>query len=227
MKQNYFLSLIFLIQSLSTFAQVGINKEYPTATLDVSGTVLVQEKLYLENPGRYVGQGNSKLLMINEQGTIIQYNIANGSYGPLNYVQFVFRNTSDHGLDRGYNTRISATKYKLAVHGYSFNKVINGRLNTNFTLRKTSGYPRDNQSRYIEGHQFYAYIGGPSYNRTWFIKGFVNNSQFYVGNSPMSVDIYMDVLIYRNDFITKFGTSVGVIDMKKKTTATAPLPPGF
>lgn len=229
MKQNYFLLLIFLIQGLSIFAQVGINNEYPTATLDVSGTVLVQEKLYLENPGVYGGNGNAKLLMINDEGTIIQYNISNGSYGPLNYVQIVFKNTSSYGLDRGYNTKISASKYKLAVHGFYFNKIIGGVLNTNLTLRKTSGYPNSDRDLYIEGHQFYAYVDGPAENRTWFIKGFVNNSQFYLGNNnnAQTVDIYMDVLIYRNDFITKFGTSARVINMVKRDTATAPLPPGF
>lgn len=230
MKHQFFLIIILFFQGMDSYAQVGINKQNPTATLDVSGNVLVREKLYLEDPGQYNGEGDSKFLMINNQGEIIRFNLANGSYGPLNYVQMVFKKTSSFGLDQGYNTKISASKYKLAVHGFYFNNIDQeGVINANYTLRKTSGYPYWNRSRYIEGHQFYAYIGGPTGNRTWYIKGFINDSQFYLGNNsgPQTIDIYMDVLIYRNDFITKFGATNTVIDLNQMDTATAPLPFGF
>lgn len=222
MKKKYLLLFIISLQYISSLGQVGINRSNPTATLDVGGEVLVREKVYLENPGTYQGNGNSKLLMVNPEGDIIRYNITNGSYGPLNYVQMVFKNTSSTGLSGGYDTKISATKYKLAIHGFYFNKVIRGELNTNLTLRKTSG---NNRERYIEGHQFYAYIK----DGTWWIKGFVQDSQFFIGNNndEQTVDIYMDVLIYRNDFITKFLSNIRTVDMSGRTTATAELPGGF
>lgn len=222
MMLKFHLFLLFIFQGLFAVAQVGINQPNPTATLDVRGNVLVQDKLYLENPGRYLGDENSKLLMVNNNGNIIQYNIANNPYGPINYVQYVFKNTSNSGLVNGFNTKISATKYKLAVHGFSFNRLGNG----NITLRKTSGNP-SRMERFIEGHQFYAYIGGPSNNRTWFIKGFVNDSQFFLGPNLSNVDIYMDVLIYRNDFITKFFPQPRIVNMNKQRTAIATLPFGF
>lgn len=214
MKQIYFLFSILFIQSLGLLAQVGINNQSPNATLDVNGDVLVQDKLYLENPGKYIQDPDSKLLMINDDtGEVIKYDVENSVFGPLNYVQFVFNNVSNFGLDGGYNTKIDATNYTLAVHGFYFN--IDG--NTNISFRSVDS------NTYVEGHQFYAYVQGG----VWWVKGLVNNSQFYTNNNLSAVDIYMDVIIYRNDFITKIWDTPQTIDMLESPTQTAPLPAGF
>lgn len=221
MKHIYLLLSIFFIQSFYVHAQVGINNENPDATLDVNGNVLVRKKLYLENPGTYSNTSNSKLLMIKNDGAIIKYDVANSAFGPLNYVQYLFSNTSSYGLDGGYNTKISAAKYTLAVHGFSFSRASDD--NTNITPRKTSGSPKKDRTQYIEGHQFYAYESGG----TWWIKGFVNNSQFHYTDSTVNVNIFMDVIIYRNNFITKIWNTPQTINMGKQAMGTAPLPTGF
>src|SRR5690606_30760953 len=111
MIQKYILLSIFFTQSVFMAAQVGINNQNPEATLDVSGDVRVREKLFLQDPGIYTNASNSELLMIKDSNNeIIKYNIVDSEYGPLNYVQFVFENTSDNGLKEGYNTKINATK---------------------------------------------------------------------------------------------------------------------
>lgn len=215
MRHKYLLFTLFFVQSIWLVAQVGINNINPTASLDVTGNVLVQKKLILEDSRNYTGETSSKLLMIHNDGSIIHYNIGSSSYGPLNFVQYVFRNTSYNGLTGGYNTRIDASKYTLAVHGFYFVRSYDG--NGNVSFRSAAG------SRYVEGQQFYAYVQGG----TWRIKALVNNSRFYIGYDLANVDIYMDVLIYRNNFITKVGNTTQAINMGGQQTATAPLPNGF
>ncbi|MGO3184573.1 MAG: hypothetical protein ACTIJ9_17225 [Aequorivita sp.] len=215
MRQKYLLFSLFFAQSICLVAQVGINNINPSASLDVTGNVLVQEKLILEDSRNYTGETSSKLLMIHNDGSIIHYNIGSSSYGPLNFVQYVFKNTSNYGLTDGYNTRIDASKYTLAVHGYYFVRSSDG--NGNVSFRSING------AQNVQGQQFYAYVQGG----TWRIKALVNNSRFYIGYVLANVDIYMDVLIYRNNFITKVETTPRVINMGRQTTRTAPLPAGF
>lgn len=201
-------------------AQVGINNPSPSATLDVSGNVLAQGNLFLENPGSDTGVSTSKLLVIKDSdNAVARYNVAGSAYGPLNYVQFKFENTSTFGLRDGYNTKISAAKYTLAVHGYFFT-THEAQPSTSVSFRSTID---PNRTRKIEGYQFYAYVVGGE----WWIKGFVNNSEAYKGDSKMNIDLYLDILIYRNNFITKTWEDTEVIDMGKARTKTVPLPPGF
>ncbi len=216
MKYSLFVFSILVLNSISLVAQVGINNTNPTATLDVVGDVLLQGKLYLEEPGKYTSSPTSKLLMVdNVNGVVNKYDIATSSFGPLNYVRFVFNNTSDYGLDAGYDTKISATKYTVAVHGYSFTR--NG--DTNLTLRSTTN------NTYVEGHQFYAYVDGNT--NTWWLKAFVNNSRFYIGTNLTPVDLSLDLIVYRNNFITKIWDTPQTVNMGGNATATAPLPAGF
>ena len=199
-------------------AQVGVNNQNPTASLDVIGDVLVQEKLYLENPGIYTGEANAKLLVIKDSdNAVVIYDVANSSYGLLNYVKFIIKGVSYDGLKGGFNTKIDASKYTIAVHGFSFDK----EGDTNVFLRSTG----PNGSQYVEGHQFYAYVSG----NTWWLKGLVNNSQFRSGvnNNTTNVDITMDVIIYRNDFVTKIWKTTQSIDMGREPEGTVPLPVGF
>ena|SRR5690554_244343 len=219
-KVLYFFSAL-LFNSACLLAQVGIGTDSPTSTLDVKGNVLVQQKLYLEEPGSYTGEENSSFLVINNNDAILKYNVATSSFGPINYVQFVVRNVSNLGLRNGFNTKISADNYTLAVHGFYFLR--SSDSNTNISFRKTSGTPEDNRTRYIEGQQFYAYIQ----DGTWWLKAFVNNSQFYLGDAVANPDIYMDVIIYRNNFITKIFPTVQNINMEGRNEKTVPLPAGF
>lgn len=221
MKQKLFLFTLLLMQSLWLVAQVGILNNSPAATLDVVGNVLVQQKMYLEAPGSFTSGPDAKLLMIDPNaGSVIKYDITNSSFGPLNYAQFIFRNVNEKGLNgtgrnSGYDTKIDATKYTLAVHGFYFLKT--GTNATSVYLLSGSGGGTS-----IHGQQFYAYIDGT----TWRLKGFVNNSQFYEAGAKTNIDLYMDVIIYRNEFITKV---VGVqnVDMGASTTKTVPLPIEF
>lgn len=214
MKYRIFLFFIFFIQSFNMLSQVGVNNPTPAATLDVVGDVLIREKLYLENPGGYDADPTSNLLMINTStDSVINYDLDSSSFGPLNYVQFAFMNTSSFGLDQGYNTKISAAKYTVAVHGYAFRR----GDNTNVSLRSSTS------STYIEGHQFYAYVQGGE----WHINAFVNNSRFYLGSSPTQVDLYLDLIVYRTNFITKVFDTAQVVDMSKAPTGDAVLPTGF
>ena len=221
MRKVFYFFTVLLFNSACLLAQVGIGTEFPTSTLDVNGDVLVQSKLYLEHPGSYTGEENSSFLVINNKDAILKYNVASSSFGPINYVQFVVRNVSNHGLRDGFDTKIDAENYTLAVHGFYFLRTRDN--NTNISFRKTSGTPEANRTRYVEGQQFYAYIQ----NGTWWLKAFVNNSQFYVGNTLANPDIYMDVIIYRNNFITKIFPEVQTVDMGRNPTKTVPLPAGF
>ncbi len=213
MKRNYILFSLFLVQSFLVCAQVGINNATPAATLDVVGDVYVRQSLFLENPGTYVNSPTANLLMYNNTtGDVVKYDMAGSSFGPLNYVQFAFINTSNYGLDGGYDTKIDVTKYTVAVHGYSFDR----GGNTNVVSRSLTN------SANVEGYQIYAYEN----NGTWWLKAFVNNSRFYI-TSLTNVDIYLDLIIYRNNFITKIWDTPQTIDMGGSDTGTAPLPAGF
>lgn len=204
------------------FAQVGINKNNPQATLDSGGDVLVRKKLFLENPGKYTVGDEVMMLVINSNSAVTKYDIENSVYGPLNYVQYVFNGVGTSGLSAagGFDTKINSDLYNIAVHGYSFTTPTGG---TSVTNRKVSGAPTANRTRYMEGQQFYAYI----LNGTWRLRGFVNNSNFYDGNDATRVNIKMDVIIYRKNFITKVNEGVISVDMNENETGTAPLPTTF
>lgn len=218
MKSRCFIFTILVLQSAWLLAEVGINNPNPTATLDVIGAVKVQQKLYLENPGSYTSGPDSKLLMLdNTTGSMIKFDVAESDFGPLNYVQFKLNNVSDFGLDGGFDTKISAAKYTVAVHGYFFDR----SADTNLFLRSNGS------GNYVEGQQFYAYVSGD----TWWLRASVNNSRFYrrVNNvtNTTPVDFTMDLIVYRNDFITKIWSTPQTVNMAAGSTATAPLPAGF
>lgn len=211
------------MQSIWLFAQVGINKTNPSATLDSGGDVLVRGKLFLENPGKYSGTDEVKMLVINSASAVTKYDIENSSFGPLNYVQYVFNNVATSGLSAsgGFDTKIDAAKYTIAVHGFSFTSTSGG---TSVTNRKvTGGSPPKNRTRYMEGQQFYSYV----VDGTWRLRGFVNNSNFYNSATEIQINLKMDVIIYKNDFITKVHSGVISVDMNDATSGTAPLPSGF
>lgn len=205
-----------LSSSTVIWAQVGINNPNPTATLDVNGGVSAEGKLFLENPGNSTQIRGSKLLIkkINEQ--VVQYDIDKSKYGPINYVQFIFRNTNTHGL-QDYDTKISATKYLVTVQGFYF-LIAHPVNSTNVTVRSE----RDNSK--VEGFQMYAYID--TFTQTWHIKGFVNNSTFQYNSADGNIDLYMNLIIFRNGLIAKPLDDVEV-NMGNSDTLTAPLPTEF
>lgn len=216
MKLPYGYLIIFLLNTGFLMAQVGINNPDPQYTLDVNGSVLVHKHLYLENPGDSDQIRGSNLLIQKTNGQIVRYNIEQSKYGPINYVQFVFQDTSTNGLT-GYDTRISAEKYLVTVQGFYFLKA--GTNDTNITIKSTL----DNTK--VEGFQFYAYID--TNTNTWHIKGFVNNSKFQ-DNSLLdtSIDLYMNLIIFRNGFIAKPLHDV-VVNMGQLETKSVNVPSGF
>lgn len=209
-------TIILLLNSLVSFSQVGINTTTPNATLEVVGDVKIDSSLFLENPSQFYQIKNSDLLINTTANNIIQYDIALSKYGPINYAQFIFRNTSTHGLE-AYNTKISVDKYILTIQGFYF-KAAGG--NTNVLLGSTL----DNNN--IEGLQFYAYPNTTT--NTWFIKAVVNNSTFRSGPGygEKPIDIFLNVIIYRRGFIAKTIPD-RTVNMSNLETGTTTVPTGF
>lgn len=200
-------------------AQVGINTTTPTALLDVNGDARLEGDLYLENPGEYNVIRGSKLLINTVGNEIIQYDIAKSKYGPINYVKFAFKNTNTLGL-KSYDTKISTADYLVTVQGYYFTGPNNN----------TSIMPHSkNSDEDIEGFQMYAYPNPDT--ETWFLTAKFNNGASFRASSggayvDVQVDIYMNLIIYRNGFISKRQKIIPV-NMNGAETATAPLPAGF
>ncbi|MEH6407600.1 MAG: hypothetical protein V7767_09980 [Leeuwenhoekiella sp.] len=199
-----------------TSAQVGINNTSPAAMLDVTGNVKVENKLFLENPGEFNIIRGSKLLIQKTNTDIVEYDIPASKYGPINYAQLVFQNTSATGL-QDYDTKISTSKYYVTIQGYYF--LQNGNNATSVLSSSLSG------DDYVEGFQVYAYPN--SSTNTWYIRAFINNGSFKdSGSNDINVDLYLNTIIYRNGFITKSINDVSV-NMGGSSTATVPLPVGF
>jgi hypothetical protein len=221
MRKGIFFFLLNLIHLNLIFGQVGINTDTPTSTLDVVGDVLINDKLYLEDPDAFSVIQNSKLLVKSTSNTILRYDINVSKYGPVNYSQFVFTNLSTNGL-QDYDTKIPINDYLVTISGYYYYKA--ETTDTNVVLNSLTS--PDN----IEGYQIYAYKN--LVEGTWFLKAFVNNSQFQVEddanlnlfNNP--IDLYLNLIIYRDRFITKDKSTI-VVSMGNSETATAPLPAGF
>lgn len=202
------------------FGQVGINTQNPSATLEVNGDMLVREKLYLEGESLFGYMTGAKMLVEKTDDTWANYDIAASKYGPINYVQVKFARVSPYGL-QDYNTKISTDKYIVSVQGVYYLKAGSSTDANVFLESNKSGL--DN----IEGPQFYAYEG-PGNN--WYIKGFVNNSTFKgaVGNNmtDINIDLYMNIIIYRRDFIAKKHNTIQV-NLGGSETGTANKPSGF
>lgn len=214
-KNIFLISIVTIIQGISVMAQVGINNANPSATLDVTGSVVVQKNLFLENPQAFSMIRGSKMLIQKTDDQIVQYDIDISKYGPINYVQFVFRNTHTSGL-KDYDTKISPTDYLVTVQGYYF--LASGNNSTSVTIKSMTH--DDN----IEGFQMYAYIHASK--KTWHIRGFVNNSNFQHDNGNTPIDLYMNLIIYRNGFIAKPLEDI-IVNMNNSETKTARLPSGF
>lgn len=201
-------------------AQVGINTLAPSATLEVIGDVKLDGSLTLENPGNNTQIRGSKFLIRSTSNELLKYDISMSKYGPINYAEFAFTNLACDGL-LDYDTKISSTKYYVSIQGYSFGEAGSGRAGS---IMPHSTNSNDN----IEGYQFYAYIN-PS-TQTWWLKAFVNDSQFQLYNGTTyvntEIDMFLNVMIYRNGFISKAQSDIAV-DMGNLSSGTAPLPPGF
>tara|TARA_Y100000815_G_scaffold184851_1_gene168706 strand:+ start:724 stop:1380 length:657 start_codon:yes stop_codon:yes gene_type:complete len=218
MKQQVIILFILILGICANgFSQVGINTITPSADvlLEVNGNVKLADKLFLEGPGDFSQIRGSKLLIQKTNSAIIQYDIQQSKYGPINYAQFIFRNTAPQGI-QDYNTKISSTDYLVTVQGYYFLRYSTNE--TSVLAHSLSG------NDYVEGFQVYAYPN--SSTGTWYIRAFINNGTFRAGSSDINVDLYLNLIIYRNGLISKTQTSVPV-DMNGSDTATAPLPPGF
>ncbi len=218
--RNFTITIFLLLIGTGTIlAQVGINNTSPSSTLDVTGDVKTDGSLFLENPGEYTQIRGSKLLILSPTDNIIEYDITQSKYGPINYAEFVFRNLSTNGL-QDYDTKISTDDYIVTVQGYYYLETVTD----NTSVMTHSNITDDN----IEGYQMYAYAN-PATN-TWFLRAFVNNSEFHTKQgsnfSSTAVDMYLNIIIYRKGFITKGLNSVS-IDMANSETGTAPLPAGF
>ena len=213
--KTYFWVLLFLGLKLSVTAQVGVNTDTPQATLDVVGAAKIDDKLFLENPGNSDVIRGSKLIIEKTDRSIVQYNIDVSKYGPINYAEFVFRNTPKAGIT-DYDTKISTANYTVSVQGYYFRE--NGSNNTSTHIVSTDG------NTVVEGYQVYAYKNTGT--NTWFIRCLVNDGYFEGANTSANLDIYMNLIIYRKRFIAK---EVGnfYVNMTQMESGTLVKPSGF
>ena len=216
--KNYVLSIVFFLSFCTSWAQIGIKTTNPLKTLDVAGDVKIDQSLFLENPGAEIQIRDAKLLVRKTNNGIIKYDIGISKYGPINHAEFAFMGLNKNGL-HDYDTKISIDDYLVTVQGFYFKEA--GSTNYNVVLNSTV----DNDN--IEGYQFYAYKNTST--NTWFLKGLVNDSIFResIGTiTDTQVDLFLNLIIYRSNFITKEHTPI-IIDMGNVTTGSAPLPAGF
>ncbi|GHC51484.1 hypothetical protein [Ulvibacter litoralis] len=217
--KNTTLYILFFVVNLTVYAQVGINTSSPSATLDVVGNVKTDLSLFLENPGEYTQIRDSKLLIKSTTDEVLKYNLLVSKYGPTNYAEYVFKDLSTNGL-QDYDTKIATSEYIVTVQGFYFVEAITG----NTDIMSHSNIRNNN----IEGHQIYAYKNTTT--NTWFLRGFINNGTFRSNNGSAYVDspidLYLNVIIYRNGFITKEQSGI-TVDMGNSETGVAPLPSGF
>ncbi len=207
--------LLAQITHISLFAQVGINTDTPQASLDVVGSGKAENKLYLENPGNSDVIRGSKLIIEKTDKSIVQYDIDVSKYGPINYAEFVFKNTPKAGIT-DYDTKINTSDYTVSVQGYYF--VENGSNSTNVHIVSTNG------DSVVEGFQVYTYKNTTT--NTWFIRCLVNHGYFEAANTSANLDIYMNLIIYRQCFIAKEVANY-YINMNRIQIGTLPKPPGF
>lgn len=213
------LAFLLLLATTPTISQVGVNNTSPTSTLDVTGDVKTDGVVYLEDPGSANGIRNSKLLVQSSAGSIKKYDIDQSKYGPINYAEFAFRNLSKDGL-QDYDTKISTEDYIVTIQGYYYLEA--GTGDTDIMAYSTVSI--DN----IEGYQFYAYPNATT--GTWWLRAFVNNSEFHTRISGVfaatPIDMFLNLIIYRRGFISKSNSAM-TIDMGNLETGTAPLPVGY
>lgn len=210
------LYIVTFLTGYLAFAQVGINTSTPSAMLEVNGDTKLDEKLYLEDPGDNLEIRGAKLLIERSDNSIVQYDIDKSKYGPINYAKLVFENTSKNGIT-DYDTKISTTDYIVGIQGYYFRGYSDG--NTSI-VSQSSVSTND-----IEGFQVYAYKN--LVTNTWFIRASVNNSIFRrTDNANITVNIYMNVFIFRTGFISKESPSLD-IDMGLLPIKTVSKPTGF
>lgn len=217
--KNIYIFLIIFLSFKPVCAQVGINTTTPSTTLDVVGDVKLNNSLYLENPGDNSQIRGSKLLIRSTTNDLLKYDITASKYGPINYAEFSFNDLSTNGL-YDYDTKISTTDYIVCVEGYRFHD----ETPTETSVMPHSLISNDN----IEGYQIYAYANTTT--QTWWLRAFVNNSEFTVrqGSSyeVTTIDMILNIIIYRRGFIAKSQTPINV-DMGAVDSGTAPLPTGF
>lgn len=217
--QNIYILLMIVLSFSPIHAQVGINTNTPSATLEVIGDVKLDSSLYLESPGNNPQIRGSKLLIRSTANELLRYDITASKYGPINYAEFSFNDLSTYGL-YDYDTKISTADYIVSVEGYRFHDE---------TPSETSVMPHSLIYNYnIEGYQIYAYEN--STTQTWWLRAFVNNSEFMVrqgnGYEVTTIDMILNIIIYRRGFIAKSLTPINV-DMGAVDSGTAPLPTGF
>lgn len=218
MKQ-YILIILATISIQLGYTQVGINTTTPNSALDVVGDTKLDGRLYLENPGAVSDIRNSKLLVQSTGGEIKKYDIDVSKYGPINYAEFIFRNLSKNGL-QDYDTKISVSDYIVTVQGFYYLEAGTGDTD----IMAHSNLSNDN----IEGFQVYAYANATT--GTWFLRAFVNNSEFHtrIGSvfAATPIDMFLNLIIYRRGFISKSLNSISV-DMGNSETGTVAAPTGF
>ena len=214
MHYNLYILITFICSALTVSAQVGINTATPNTDLDVDGFTIIEDKLYLEDPGESTQIRGSKLLIQRTDNSIVQYNLQVSKYGPINYAELVLKGTNKSGVE-DFDTKIPIAPYNVTLQGYYF--LENETNGTSVITQSTNGNNK------IEGFQAYAYKG----TTTWHVKVFVNNSIFRVtNNDAIQVDIYINLIIFREGLLAKEINSIEV-DLNKKKTGTAPLPAGF
>ena len=208
-------NLLFAVFSIIggiLFSQVGIGlptNYTPTESLEVNGTFQLHpdNELYFENIGAYTGTSGNSLLMVKNltTNTLNKFDPEVMPFSAITFVPYHFDNVSPHGL-HDYDTGISATNFYLTIGGF-------------FVLTDSGG-----TSIFVDGSasQFPVYSARAFVqNGTWHLKFDLNNNRQFEHN----VDIYLNVSVYYNAFLTKTN-STRMVDMSGSATGTTPAPDG-
>jgi len=211
-----YLSLVTSLFFTAAFSQVGIGTTTPTETLEVVGNAKLSGELFLENPGGFTTINGQKFLIETNTGAIQKLDVGTAKYGPINHATYTFNNVAEIGL-HDFNTNIPASKYLLAIHGYSL-----GNSSTFFKSLSVDDT--------VEGFVFRAYKKGTPGNKTWWLQFYCNNSKFYNGGF-VKENIILEVIIYRKNLLASDDGSVITVNMQNKPKAnnsgnanTAPAP---
>jgi len=219
MYKSLLLILTAYFFSSSLFSQVGINTDTPSAMLDVVGNVKIDESLFLENIAENQQIRGANLIIQTTDNRFLKYDTAISKYGPINYSKLIFEELSPDGLI-DYDTKIDINDYSVTIQGYFF--VINSNKSPEVLLRN------DAERDIVEGYQIHAFkdLG----TNTWHLQAIANNSRFYNpslnGFPATTIDMEINLVIFRNGFITKPGPDV-TIDMQNNTTNRVLPPTGF
>lgn len=212
MKMKTTLFTIFSLLSLLIFGQVGIGlpaNQTPTETLEVNGVFQLHDgnELFLENAGPYMGTSGNSIMMVHntDTNTLNKFDPSSMPFAAITFIPYHFDNVSAHGL-HNYDTKIDASKFYITIGGFF---VLKEDGNTSIEMTGSdSHFPLYSARAFVQ-------------NGTWRLKFDLNNNRQF----DHLVDIYLNVSVYYNNFLTKTNT-VKSVNMNGNTSGSTSKPDG-